>query len=102
MAHWQAVRRGVVGRRGAFEVLADHLLPGKFDQPDFALQLARKHVALALEVGKDFDVPMPLGHLTLTEFTEALGRGWATETAVRPCCCRKSELGWRSGSLRIP
>ena len=76
LALWQAVRRGVVGRRGAFEVLSDHLLPGKFDQPDFALQLARKDVALALEVGKDFDVPMPLGQLALTEFTEALSRGW--------------------------
>ncbi|MDP6549022.1 MAG: NAD(P)-dependent oxidoreductase [Dehalococcoidia bacterium] len=76
MALWQAVRRGVVGRRGAFEVLSDHLLPGKFDQPDFALQLARKDVALAVEVGREFDVPMPLGDLALTEFTEALDRGW--------------------------
>lgn len=42
LALWQAVRWGAQGRRGPFERLADHLLPGKFDPPDFALRLARK------------------------------------------------------------
>ena len=44
MALWQAVRKGASGRRGPFEGLAQHLLPGKFDPPDFALRLARKDV----------------------------------------------------------
>ncbi len=76
LALWQAVRKGAQGRRGAFEGLAEHLLPGKFDPPDFALRLARKDVDLAVGVGREYDVPMRLAQLTLQEMTEALNRGW--------------------------
>ena len=76
LALWQAVRKGAQGRRGTFEGLAEHLLPGKFDPPDFALRLARKDVDLALAVGREYDVPMRLAQLTLQEMTEALNRGW--------------------------
>ncbi|MGQ4807355.1 2-hydroxy-3-oxopropionate reductase [Candidatus Entotheonellaceae bacterium PAL068K] len=73
---WQAVRRGALGQRGAFEGLQQHLLPGHFDPPAFALGLARKDVALAVEVGREFEVPMRLANLTLAELTEAINRGW--------------------------
>ena len=76
LALWQAVSRGAQGRRGAFEGLPQHLLPGKFDPPDFALRLARKDVDLAVAVGREFDVPMRLANLALQELTEALNRGW--------------------------
>ena len=73
---WQAVRRGAQGRRGTFGSLAEHLLPGKFDPPDFALRLARKDVDMAVAVGREFDVPMRLANLALQELTEAVNRGW--------------------------
>jgi 3-hydroxyisobutyrate dehydrogenase-like beta-hydroxyacid dehydrogenase len=76
LALWQAVRKGAGGRRGMFEGLAEHLLPGKFDPPDFALRLARKDVDLAVGVGREFDVPMRLATLALQEMTEAMNRGW--------------------------
>ena len=76
LALWQAVRKGAQGRRGTFEGLAEHLLPGNFDPPDFALRLARKDVDLALAVGREYDVPMRLAQLTLQEMTEAVNRGW--------------------------
>lgn len=76
LALWQAVRRGAQGRRGTFEGLAEHLLPGNFDPPDFALRLARKDVDLAVGVGREFDVPMKLANITLAEMTEAMNRGW--------------------------
>ena len=44
---------GAPGRTGTpwtFEGLAEHLLPGNFDPPDFALRLARKDVDLAVSV----------------------------------------------------
>ena len=66
------VRKGAQGRRGTFEGLAEHLLPGNFDPPDFALRLARKDVDLAVGVGREYDVPMRLAQLTLQEMTEAL------------------------------
>ena len=77
LALWEAVRKGAQGRRGTFEGLAEHLLPGKFDPPDFALRLARKDVDLAVSVGREFDVPMRLANLALQELTEAMNRGWA-------------------------
>jgi len=76
LALWEAVRKGATGRRGPFEGLAEHLLPGKFDPPDFALRLARKDVDLAVSVGREFDVPMRLANLALMEMTEAINRGW--------------------------
>ncbi|SUZ61361.1 uncharacterized protein METZ01_LOCUS14215 [marine metagenome] len=76
LALWEAVRKGATGRRGPFEGLAEHLLPGKFDPPDFALKLARKDVDLAVSVGREFDVPMRLANLALMEMTEAINRGW--------------------------
>jgi 3-hydroxyisobutyrate dehydrogenase len=78
LALWQAVRRGAQGRRGTFEGLAEHLLPGKFDPPDFALRLARKDVDLAVAVGREYEVPMRLANLALQELTEAMNRGWGS------------------------
>ena len=77
LALWQAVRQGAQGRRGTFEGLAEHLLPGKFDPPDFALRLAHKDVDLAVAVGREYQVPMRLANLALQELTEAMVRGWA-------------------------
>ena len=77
LALWQAVRQGAQGRRGTFEGLAEHLLPGNFDPPDFALRLAHKDVDLAVSVGREYAVPMRLANLALQELTEAMVRGWA-------------------------
>ena len=33
-------------------------------------------MALACEVGREFEVPMKLAHTTLAELTEAINRGW--------------------------
>ena len=76
LALWQAVRQGALGRRQTFDGMAQNYLPGRFDPPDFALRLARKDVSLAVEVGREFDVPMRLADLTLAELTEGLNRGW--------------------------
>ena len=75
-ALWRAVRQGAVGRKRTFDNMMLQYLPGRFDPPDFALELARKDVSLALEVGREYDVPMRVGHLTLQEMTEAMNRGW--------------------------
>ena len=74
---WQAVRHGALGRRQTFDGVTRQFLPGEFDPPDFALRLARKDVSLAVQVGREFDVPMRLANMTLEEMTEAFNRGWA-------------------------
>lgn len=76
LALWKAVRQGAVGRRRTFDRLADHFLPGTFDPAAFALRLAHKDVTLAIALGREHNVPMPLAGITLAEMTEALTRGW--------------------------
>ena len=76
LALWQAVRKGAQGRNPPFEGMAEHLLPGIFDPPAFALRLARKDVDLAVAVGREYEVPMRLANLALMEMTEAINRGW--------------------------
>lgn len=72
---WEAARQGALGRQQVFDVMAKQFLPGRFDPPDFALNLARKDVALACEVGREYDVPMRISHLVLSEMTEAINKG---------------------------
>ena len=98
-ALWQAVRKGAVGRRGPFEGLAEHLLPGKFDPPDFALRLARKDVDLAVSVGREFDVPMRLANLVLQEMTEALNRGWGNRDSRAAMLLQEERAGVE---VRVP
>ena len=75
-ALWEAVRQGAVGRWRTFDNMAKAFLPAEFDPPNFALELARKDVALACELGREFEVPMKIAHTTLAEMTEAMNRGW--------------------------
>ena len=99
LALWQAVRQGAAGRRRTFDGLSQYFLPGRYDPADFALALAHKDVTLAVQVGREFDVPMRLANLTLEELTEAMNRGWKHRD------CRASMLlqEERSGvEVRVP
>jgi 3-hydroxyisobutyrate dehydrogenase-like beta-hydroxyacid dehydrogenase len=78
LALWQAVRQGIVGRRLTFDGLVDQFLPGKYDPPAFALKLAHKDVTLAMALGRELGVPMPMCDLALAEMTQALARGWGS------------------------
>jgi 3-hydroxyisobutyrate dehydrogenase len=77
LALWTAVRQGAAGRRRTFDGLVDQFLPGRFDPAAFALRLAHKDVTLAVDLGREHQVPMRLASLTLAELGEALNRGWA-------------------------
>jgi 3-hydroxyisobutyrate dehydrogenase len=101
MALWQAVRKGATGRRGPFEGLAEHLLPGKFDPPDFALRLARKDVDLAVGVGREYDVPMKMATIALQELTEALNRGWAERDSRVAMLLQEERAGVEERDSRV-
>jgi 3-hydroxyisobutyrate dehydrogenase len=96
---WEAVRFGALGRRGTFDGLTQHFLPGRFDPPDFALRLAHKDVALAVEVGREFKVPMRLANLTLEEMTEALNRGWGQRDSRSAMLLQEERAGV---DVRVP
>jgi 3-hydroxyisobutyrate dehydrogenase len=98
-ALWRAVRQGAIGRRRTFDTMARNYLPGRFDPPGFALRLARKDVDLALEVGREFDVPMRIGHATLMELTEAMNRGWEQRDSRSAMLLQEERAGVE---VRIP
>jgi len=73
---FSALRSGAIGRRRSFDSLANHFLTNNYDPPKFALRLAHKDVALALNVGDEVGVPMPMAQLTLQQMNSAIERGW--------------------------
>ena len=52
------------------------LFRGEFEPASFALALARKDVGLATDLGRKFDVPMPVANLVEQIAIEAMNRGW--------------------------
>ncbi len=76
-ALWECVRRGAVGRMsGLHEAIPRTVFRGEFDPPSFALSLARKDVGLATELGKEFNVPMPVANLVEQIAIQGINRGW--------------------------
>jgi 3-hydroxyisobutyrate dehydrogenase len=76
LALWAAIRQGSLGRKRTFDRIGDQFLQGKFDPPDFALNLAYKDVTLATELARELGVPMRMAALTHAEMGEAINRGW--------------------------
>ncbi len=77
-ALWQCVRRGALGRMsGLHEGIARTVFRGEFDPPSFALALSRKDIGLATELGKEFNVPMPVANLVEQIAIQGMNRGWA-------------------------
>lgn len=73
----ECIRNGSVGRGNLLNVtLPETYFQGKFDPPNFALRLARKDVALALELARDYDVPMEAATHAYNELTSSVNRGW--------------------------
>lgn len=62
-------------------LMLSHFMPemvfkGCFEPVRFAMKLARKDVALATSMAREFDVPMPMSSLTEQLLVEAIARGW--------------------------
>jgi 3-hydroxyisobutyrate dehydrogenase-like beta-hydroxyacid dehydrogenase len=93
MTLFKAIRNGATGRRRTFDRLAEGFLPGVFDPPSFALRLAHKDVRLATEVGREYNVPMPVCNLAFAEMTEALNRGWGHLDSRVPMLLQEERAG---------
>jgi 3-hydroxyisobutyrate dehydrogenase-like beta-hydroxyacid dehydrogenase len=76
-ALWECVRRGAVGRMsGLHEGLPRTVFRGQFEPASFALALSRKDIALATELGREYNVPMPVAATAEQIAIEAMNRGW--------------------------
>jgi 3-hydroxyisobutyrate dehydrogenase len=76
---WESLKPGLVGRRSPLDMLVSQFLPGKYEPPAFALNLAHKDVALATQLAHDLGVPMRMANLTMAEMTEALVKGYGEQ-----------------------
>ena len=76
-ALWQCVRRGATGRMSFLhEAIVNTVFRGEFDPPSFALALSRKDIGLATELGREFNVPMPVANLAEQIAIQGMNRGW--------------------------
>ena len=76
-ALWECVRRGSLGRMsGLHEGIARTVFTGQFDPPSFALELSRKDIGLATDLGREFNVPMPVANLAEQIAIQGMNRGW--------------------------
>ncbi|MFM9968863.1 MAG: NAD(P)-dependent oxidoreductase [Burkholderiales bacterium] len=74
---WEAVRRGLVGR---MHMLHDHVptsvFTGQYDSTVFTLNLLRKDVGIANELGRRLGVPLVVGNAAEQVITHCVNRGW--------------------------
>jgi 3-hydroxyisobutyrate dehydrogenase-like beta-hydroxyacid dehydrogenase len=79
----KVVSGGAFGRGLLLAGLPAVVFKGNFDRPaTFALKLARKDLGLATELGREFNVPMPLAAVVEQEMTEAIVRGLGDKDGV--------------------
>jgi len=82
-ALFKVVSGGAFGRGMLLQGLPAVVFKGNFDRPaTFALKLARKDLALATELGREFQVPMPLAAVVEQELTEAVVRGLGDKDGI--------------------
>jgi 3-hydroxyisobutyrate dehydrogenase len=78
---FKALRQGTTGRSRTFDRLAEQFLPGRYDPPAFALELAHKDMSLALSLARAHGVPMQVADIAMQELEAALQRGWGQRDA---------------------
>jgi 3-hydroxyisobutyrate dehydrogenase len=79
-AVWECIRRGAVGRMsGLHEGIPRTVFRGTYEPASFALALARKDIGLATELGREFNVPMPVANLAEQVAIEGMNRGWEAQ-----------------------
>ena len=83
-----AISKGAHGKVTPLTRWYDVMFKGKFTGTplSFYLELMRKDIRLACEIGRDVDVPMEIANIVEQRYTEAMNRGWgrnAYEVVVR-------------------
>ena len=82
---WECVRRGALGRMSVLhEAIPQKLLRDDFDTVGFGMALARKDIGLATELGREYDVPMPIANLAEQIAIQAMNRGWGDRDSSVP------------------
>jgi 3-hydroxyisobutyrate dehydrogenase len=73
--------------------LPEVVFKGDFDNPRFALALARKDLGLATQLAREYDVPMAMAALAEQTMIDALNRGWGGKDASAPFMLQEGRAG---------
>ena len=77
---WECIRRGALGRMSILhEGIPRGWFQGDFDTVSFAHELSRKDIRLATELGREFNVPMPVANLAEQIAIQCANRGWGNK-----------------------
>lgn len=94
----EALLEAVQGSAFGQGLLLTHYLPemvfkGAFEPVRFAMKLARKDVALATSLAREFNVPMPFAALTEQVLVEAVARGWGDDDYGKAFLLQEARAG---------
>jgi 3-hydroxyisobutyrate dehydrogenase-like beta-hydroxyacid dehydrogenase len=90
----EVLRGGAYGRQMALRNgLPEVVFKGDFDNPRFALALARKDIGLATDLAREFDVPMPLSNVAEQNMIEAMNRGWGRKDSSASFLIQEERAG---------
>ncbi len=90
---WNAVRQGAIGRARTLDLVAEQYLQSSYDPPSFALRLAFKDMNLAMDLAREFDVPMGQAEVAYKDYLTAMERGWADRDARSPMELQNERAG---------
>jgi 3-hydroxyisobutyrate dehydrogenase-like beta-hydroxyacid dehydrogenase len=90
----EALKGGAFGQGLVLtQVLPEIVFKGDFDTVRFALRLARKDMALATELAREYNVPMALAALAEQMLVEAMARGWGDKDFAAPFMLQEERAG---------
>ncbi len=93
-ALWECVRRGSLGRMsGLHEGIARTVFTGEFDPHSFALELSMKDIGLATDLGREFNVPMPVANLAEQIAIQGMNRGWGARDSSVTFLLQEEQAG---------
>lgn len=95
---WRYVRQGAIGRRRTFDSLAEHFLIDDYDPPAMTLSLARKDMALLVDLADSVGYEAPVARSTLERMDEAASRGWDLRDSRVPMLLARERLGDRASA----
>ncbi|MBI3330176.1 MAG: NAD(P)-dependent oxidoreductase [Nitrospinae bacterium] len=93
-ALWECIRRGALGRMsGLHEGIPRTVFRGQFEPASFALSLSRKDIGLATELGREYNVPMPVANLAEQIAIQGMNRGWGDKDSSITFLLQEEEAG---------
>jgi 3-hydroxyisobutyrate dehydrogenase len=98
----QVAVEGALGQGALLHhILPDTYFKGKFEPASFALSLAFKDLGLAVSLGQDYSVPMPMSNLTFQEMMSAVNRGWGDRDSCVSMLLQEERAGIEVRSINL-